>query len=67
LLKWLEQGLHFKILDCRTYYICEVPSEMHWSDVGVILVVSFLMTLLATVYPALRAARTQPAEALRYE
>lgn len=66
-LKWLEQGLHFKFLDCATYYICEVPSDMHWSDVTIITIASFLMTLVATVYPALRAAGTQPAEALRYE
>ncbi|MFO1435899.1 MAG: lipoprotein-releasing ABC transporter permease subunit [Gammaproteobacteria bacterium] len=64
---WLEQTLRFKFLDCRTYYICEVPSDMHWSDVTAIVVLSFLLTLLATIYPALRAARTQPAEALRHE
>ena len=40
---------------------------MHWSDVTIIMVLSFLLTLLATIYPALRAARTQPAEALRHE
>ena len=67
LLKWLEEALRFKILDCRTYYICEAPSDMHWADVTVIAVVAFLLTLVATIYPALRAARTQPAEALRYE
>jgi lipoprotein-releasing system permease protein len=64
---WLEQGLHFKFLDCRTYYICEVPSDLHWPDVATITVLSLLLTLLATIYPALRAARTQPAEALRHE
>ncbi len=64
---WLEQGLHFKFLDCRTYYICEVPSDMHWSDVAVVTTLSVLLTLVATIYPAMRAARTQPAEALRYE
>jgi lipoprotein-releasing system permease protein len=66
-IRWLEQGLHFKFLDCRTYYICEVPSDMHWSDVTVVTTLSVLLTLVATIYPALRAARTQPAEALRYE
>ncbi|MCG3145547.1 MAG: Lipoprotein-releasing system transmembrane protein LolE [Gammaproteobacteria bacterium] len=66
-IRWLEQGLHFKFLDCRTYYICEVPSDMHWSDVTVVTALSVLLTLVATIYPALRAARTQPAEALRYE
>jgi lipoprotein-releasing system permease protein len=64
---WLEQGLHFKFLDCRTYYICEVPSDLQWSDVATIVALSLLLTLAATIYPALRAARTQPAEALRHE
>jgi lipoprotein-releasing system permease protein len=40
---------------------------MHWSDVGVISAVSFVLTILATLYPSWRASRTQPAEALRYE
>jgi lipoprotein-releasing system permease protein len=40
---------------------------MHWRDVITISVVAFLFCLVATVYPALRAAKTQPAEALRYE
>ncbi|MGQ0658347.1 MAG: lipoprotein-releasing ABC transporter permease subunit [Chromatiales bacterium] len=65
--RWLEESLGFKFLDCRTYYVCEVPSYMKWSDVTVIAVVTFVLTLVATIYPALRAAGTQPAEALRYE
>lgn len=65
--KWLEQTLGFKFLDCRTYYICEVPSLLKWTDVTVIAVVAFALTAMATVYPALKAAGTQPAEALRHE
>jgi lipoprotein-releasing system permease protein len=49
------------------YYISDLPSDLHWSDVGIIGVVSFVLTLLATLYPSWRASRTQPAEALRYE
>jgi len=58
-------GIHF--LSPEVYYISEIPSDMRWSDVGKIAIVSLLMSLVATLYPAWRAARTQPAAALRYE
>ena len=58
-------GVHFLAKD--VYYISELPSDLHWSDVWTIGIVSFLLTLLATLYPSWRAARTQPADALRYE
>ena len=40
---------------------------MRWADVALISMVAFLMSIVATVYPAWRASQTQPAEALRYE
>jgi lipoprotein-releasing system permease protein len=40
---------------------------LHWSDVWIIASVSFTLTVLATLYPSWRAARVNPAEALRYE
>jgi lipoprotein-releasing system permease protein len=49
------------------YYISELPSDLHWDDVGLISGVSFLFGVVSTLYPAWRASRTQPAEALRYE
>jgi lipoprotein-releasing system permease protein len=49
------------------FYITRVPSELHLSDVTLISVCALLLTTLATVYPALRAAAVSPAEALRYE
>ena len=58
-------GVHF--LDPSIYYISELPSDVHLSDVFSIGGGAFLMSVLATLYPAWRAARTQPAEALRYE
>ena len=63
----IEELFHVKFLSPDIYYISEVPSDMHWGDVIVIGLVAFLFSLLATIYPALRAAKTQPAEALRYE
>lgn len=58
-------SVHF--LDPTIYYISELPSDVHLSDVVFVAGSAFLMSVLATLYPAWRAARTQPAEALRYE
>lgn len=63
----LEQLLGLKFLAAEVYYITELPSEMRWPDIAKISGVSFVLSLLATLYPAWHAARTQPAEALRYE
>ncbi len=63
----IEDFLHTKFLPADVYYISELPSRLEWSDVGTICGISFLMCLLGTIYPAWRASRTQPAEALRYE
>lgn len=64
---FLERVLGFQFLAKDVYYISDLPSELQWGDVGIITVVSFVLTLLATVYPSWRASRTNPAEALRYE
>jgi lipoprotein-releasing system permease protein len=49
------------------YYITELPSDLQHGDVVAIGLVSLLISLVATIYPSLRAARVNPAEALRYE
>ncbi len=58
-------GIHF--LSPDVYFISYLPSELMWQDVALISVSGLLMSFLATLYPAWRASRTQPAEALRYE
>jgi lipoprotein-releasing system permease protein len=63
----LEAALGGKILPADVYYITEVPSDLQWPDVGLITALAFVLTVAATLYPAWRASRTQPAEALRYE
>jgi lipoprotein-releasing system permease protein len=63
----IESVFDTKFLSPDIYYISDVPSDMRWSDVSIISVVAFFMSILATIYPAWRASRTQPAEALRYE
>jgi len=65
--KWAEHTFNFEILPADIYYINEVPSDLHWSDVGWVAAIAWVFCLIATLYPAWRAARTQPAAALRYE
>lgn len=63
----IESMLGQKFLSPDVYYISDLPSDMHWQDVITISIIAFVLCLLATIYPALRAAKTHPAEALRYE
>ena len=63
----IESLFNVEFLAADVYYISDVPSELHWNDVWVMAAVSLGLSLLATLYPAWRAARTLPAEALRYE
>jgi lipoprotein-releasing system permease protein len=63
----LEAVLGFKFLSPEVYYITDLPSDVQMRDVLVIGVVSLVMSFVATLYPSWRAARVNPAEALRYE
>ncbi|MEE8119588.1 MAG: FtsX-like permease family protein, partial [Gammaproteobacteria bacterium] len=64
---FIEQSLGIEFLPGDVYYISDLPSDLQLTDVVITTVGSFLLALLSTIYPALRAAATQPAEALRYE
>ena len=63
----IERLFQIRFLAADVYYISDLPSRLIWSDVLSITTVSLIMCFVATLYPAWRAARTQPAEALRYE
>jgi lipoprotein-releasing system permease protein len=63
----IESVTGSKILSPQVYMIDYLPSDVQLHDVGMIALISLLLALFATIYPSLRAARTQPAEALRYE
>lgn len=63
----IEQLLGTKFLSAEVYYISELPSELNWNEVALISGLAFALSLLATLYPAWRGARIQPAEALRYD
>ncbi len=64
---WIQRVFHIQFLSPSVYYISNLPSRLEWRDVGWIGAMSLLLSLLATIYPAWRASRTQPAQALRYE
>jgi lipoprotein-releasing system permease protein len=64
---FLEGLFSIRFLAADVYYISDLPSRIEWMDVTAITFASLLMSFLATLYPAWRAAQTQPAEALRYE
>jgi lipoprotein-releasing system permease protein len=63
----LEALLQTRFLDAEVYNISDLPAQVSWSDVGRIGGVAFLLCVVSTLYPAWRAARTQPAQALRHE
>lgn len=63
----IEETFHIKFLNAQIYTISELPSQLIWTDVYVIAGMAFLLSLLATIYPAWQAAKINPAEVLRYE
>jgi lipoprotein-releasing system permease protein len=64
---FLERTLGFQLFDPAVYAITTIPTDLQVGNVVGIGTAALILTLLATVYPALRAARVSPAEALRYE
>jgi lipoprotein-releasing system permease protein len=64
---FIESLLNVHFLKSDIYPISYLPSQLLWSDVLLVVLVSLLMSFLATLYPAWRAAKVMPAEALRYD
>jgi lipoprotein-releasing system permease protein len=64
---FLERLFNFQFLSREVYYITDLPSDLQTSDVVAIALVSLALSFFATLYPSWRAARVNPAEALRYE
>lgn len=63
----IESLFGIEVMPKDIYYITGVPTALYWSEVAMIAGIAIVMCLLATIYPAWRAARTDPAAALRYE
>lgn len=63
----IERLFDMQFLAPDVYYISDLPSDMRWSDVGSVSAIAFALCLVATLYPAWRASRVHPAEALRHE
>ncbi|CAG2129601.1 lipoprotein-releasing ABC transporter permease subunit [Cupriavidus numazuensis] len=64
---FIERLLHVQFLPRDIYFISELPSDPRVNDIATIGIISFVLATLATLYPSWRAARVNPAEALRYE
>ncbi|WP_148863038.1 lipoprotein-releasing ABC transporter permease subunit [Marinobacter fonticola] len=67
IISWVEGVLGITFLSPDVYFISYLPSQLQWNDVFIISGSGLVMALLATIYPAWRASRVDPAEALRYE
>ena len=63
----IEYLFNVQFLSREVYYISEVPSDPHLIDIVTVAILSFGLTILATIYPSYRASKINPAEALRYE
>jgi lipoprotein-releasing system permease protein len=65
--RFVERLFGFKILPGDVYYLSELPSQVNFGDVGIIVVGTMLVCFLSTIYPSWRASRLDPAEALRFD
>ena len=64
---FVENFLGVKLFDPSVYFISELPSQLMWQDVAVVITTSLILSFVATLYPAWRASQVAPAEVLRYE
>jgi len=67
IVKFFEELFGVHLINSQIYFIDYLPSDVNARDVAVIALISLTLSFIATLYPSWRAAKTQPAEALRYE
>jgi lipoprotein-releasing system permease protein len=63
----LERALNTRFMDAKVYLMSDLPAVVRWPDVALISATAFVLCSLSTLYPAWRAARTEPAQALRHD
>ncbi len=67
IIPFIENLFHVQFLAKDVYYISDLPSKLEWSDTITIIIISIVLSLMATLYPSYKASKINPAEALRYE
>jgi lipoprotein-releasing system permease protein len=67
IVRTIEGLFGVQFMDAKVYFMTDLPAVVEWGDVARVCGVAFVLCALATLYPAWRAARTEPAEALRHE
>ena len=67
ILAFMESVFGFYLFNPSAYFVSDLPSELRWSDVGLVITLSIGLSLIATFYPALKASRIIPAEVLNHE
>jgi lipoprotein-releasing system permease protein len=64
---WVEAATGTAVFNPEVYYLAHLPARLNWGEVAQIVAMALALSLLATLYPSWRAARTDPVEALRHE
>jgi len=64
---WVETATGTRVFNPEVYYLTHLPARLDWREVAQVIVMALALSLLATLYPSWRAARTDPVEALRHE
>ncbi len=67
IVNWIQEVLQVQFISSSVYFVDYLPSRLEWRDIWHVSLVAWGLSLLATIYPAWAASKTQPAEALRYE